>query len=180
MTVTFSWKFHACATYLIQPFCSQHQNRLNLNPFPKILTRNSLPLRVTATLPPHHPVAGSFSCTRAYPAAHGYYRGCWAAECASQNRPVKTLEYCHIQSNSEDLYRVWLARNLHSHLPDNRVRVGSVSWGYARPVLPIQYRTPSISVKKCQGVYIYMYLLVICFVYTCIGWSCDDRCHIPV
>ena len=46
------------------------------------------------------------------------------------------------------------------------VEFGSVSRGYARPLLPIQYGKPSISGKKCQGVYIYMvyvmYITCIC------------------
>ncbi len=99
---------------------------------------------------------------------------CCGAECASKTWPVKTLEYCHTQSNSADLHRVWLARNRHSHLPVSRVRVRPVLLGYAHPVLPIQHGTPLISGKKCQVQYIYMvytvshmYMLFIFVVHTC-------------
>ncbi len=67
------------------------------------------------------------------------------------------------------------SRNQHSHLPVSRVRVRSVSRGYARQVLPIQHGTPSISGKKCQGKYIYMvYVLYL----ACIYWSYSWYIHI--
>ncbi len=67
------------------------------------------------------------------------------------------------------------SQNQHSHLPVSRVRVRSVSLGYASPVLPIQHGTPSISGKKCQGEYMYMvYVLYL----SCICWSYSWYIHI--
>ena len=91
---------------------------------------------------------------------------CWIAECASQTWPNTTLEYSNTQSNSADMPRLWQEGKQHPHLPNSWVLVRPVSWGYVCPLLPIQYGTPSISGKKCQGMYIYiiyvMYKICIC------------------
>ena len=81
---------------------------------------------------------------------------CWRAECASQTWPDTTLEYSDTQSNSADMPLLWQEGKRYPPLPDSWVRVRPVLRGYARPLLPIQYGTPSISGNKCQSMYIYM------------------------
>jgi hypothetical protein len=101
-----------------------------------------------------------------------------AANQARQHPPVECVfrrSHPLLQFLSQKLAE-WIANNYAAELNvPPRVRVRSVSRGYARPVLPIQHGTPSISGKKCQGEYIYMvYALYI----TCICWSYSWYIHV--
>jgi hypothetical protein len=87
------WKF-SCMCNLIQLFCWQHQNRLNLRrlrfwiPFQGFWPA-TLCLRELLRLRRHcNPVAGSFSCTRAYPATHYYYRGWCSGQLSWRDQQV--------------------------------------------------------------------------------------------
>ena len=80
---------------------------------------------------------------------------------------LETLEYSDTQSNSADMPHIWQEGTQHPHLPDCWVRARPVSRGYASQLLPIRYGAPSISGKKCQGIYIYM-VYVVCITCICL------------
>ncbi len=85
---------------------------------------------------------------------------CWRAERTAQTWHHPTLEYSNTQSNSADMPCIWQEGTQHPHLPDCWVLVRPVSRGYERPLLPIRYGAPSISGKKCEGIYIYIVYVV--------------------